>query len=120
MSVPIATFSDGSDVAPPSVSRQNPRATQLHDRFVGDYLLNTDGSGWVHAQKSDRSNLYAARWADGAGVSVTLPEQVVELRTRVRNDMAADSTEFSATAKPCKESCSSGRSLNGVIKGVAG
>jgi beta propeller domain-containing protein len=67
MRVPLTSFSDGHDTAPPSSYRKLPRPAgyTFQNRFVGDYLLYGTGSGWGYPQQSAQSNLYAVRWAGG-------------------------------------------------------
>ena len=67
MRVPLTSFSDGHDTAPPSSYRKLPRPAgyTFQNRFVGDYLLYGTGSGWGYPRQTAQSNLYAVRWADG-------------------------------------------------------
>ncbi|MCC6209889.1 MAG: beta-propeller domain-containing protein [Burkholderiales bacterium] len=46
--VPLASFSDGRDAAPPHAYRPLPRTEghALQSRYVGDYLLYGTGAGW--------------------------------------------------------------------------
>jgi len=67
MRVPLTSFSDGHDTAPPSSYRKLPRPAgyTFQNRFVGDYLLYGTGSGWGYPQKTVQSSLYAVRWTNG-------------------------------------------------------
>jgi hypothetical protein len=74
MRVPLTSFSDGHDTAPPSSYRRLPRpgGYTFQNRFVGDYLLYGTGSGWGYPQKTAQSNLYAVRWAGGSPHELSL------------------------------------------------
>jgi hypothetical protein len=74
MRVPLASFSDGHDTAPPSSYRKLPRPAgyTFQNRFVGDYLLYGTGSGWGYPQKTGQANLYAVRWAGGSPYQLSL------------------------------------------------
>jgi Beta propeller domain len=67
MRVPLASFSDGSETVPSSSYRRlvTPKGYDLKNRFVGDYLLYGNGSGWGYPRKAEHSSLYAVRWAGG-------------------------------------------------------
>jgi hypothetical protein len=67
MRVPLTSFSDGHDTAPPSSYRRLPRPAgyTFQNRFVGDYLLYGTGSGWGYPQQKAQTNLYAVRWVGG-------------------------------------------------------
>ena len=72
--MPLASFSDGSESLPASNYRKlsNPKGYALQNRFVGDYLLYGTGSGWWYPQKTEKTDLYAVRWASGDAHRVTL------------------------------------------------
>jgi len=74
MRVPLASFSDGHDTAPPSSYRKLPKPAgyTFQNRFVGDYLLYGTGSGWGYPQKTGQANLYAVRWAEGRPYQLSL------------------------------------------------
>jgi hypothetical protein len=74
MRVPLTSFSDGHDTAPPSCYRKlpNPAGYTFQNRFVGDYLLYGTGSGWGYPQKTPQTNLYAVRWAGGSPHQLSL------------------------------------------------
>jgi hypothetical protein len=72
MRVPLLSFSDGSEVAPPSSYRSlpKPEGYTFQNRFVSDYLLYGTGSGWGEPEKANYPILYAVRWASGPGGDV--------------------------------------------------
>jgi hypothetical protein len=72
--MPLASFSDGTQVIPASSYQKLPnrRDDTLQNRFVGDYLLYGTGSGWWYPQKKNTSDLYAVRWANGEMNKITL------------------------------------------------
>ena len=72
--VPLDSFSDGSEPVPPSSYRRlpTPRGYTFQNRFVGDYLLYGTGSGWGDPQNTQKSRLYAVRWATGDLYPLTL------------------------------------------------
>lgn len=78
MRVPLTSFSDGNDTAPPSSYRKLPRPAgyTFQNRFVGDYLLYGTGSGWGHPQRVRESDFYAVPWAGGEVSSFSLPHGV--------------------------------------------
>ncbi|HEY3026885.1 MAG TPA: beta-propeller domain-containing protein [Pyrinomonadaceae bacterium] len=65
MRVPLASFTDGTSLAPSSSYRKlaKPEGYTFQNRFVGDYLLYGTGSGWGYPQNKNHANLYAVRWA---------------------------------------------------------
>ncbi|MEO8433798.1 MAG: beta-propeller domain-containing protein [Pyrinomonadaceae bacterium] len=67
MRVPLASFSDGSSVAPASSYRKlaRPEGYTFQNRFVGEHLLYGTGSGWGYPQNKNRASLHAVRWAGG-------------------------------------------------------
>lgn len=67
MRIPLASFSDGIQMAPQSSYLKLPRTSgyTFQNRFVGDYLLYGAGSGWGYPNKIGRSTLVTVRWADG-------------------------------------------------------
>lgn len=78
--VPLWSFSDGVDAAPASSYRRLPApqgdGDTFQNRFVGEYLLYGNGSGWDTPGGEHRSSLYAVHWASGAAVSVPLEHGV--------------------------------------------
>jgi hypothetical protein len=67
MRVPVDSFTDGSSEVPTTSYHglPNPKGYAFQNRFVGDYLLYGTGSGWGYPQKTERSRMYAVRWANG-------------------------------------------------------
>jgi len=67
MRVPLSEFSDGSQSVPSWRYRElpTPSGYTFQNRFVGDYLLYGSGSGWDYPRQTNRSSLYAVRWAGG-------------------------------------------------------
>lgn len=76
--VPIADFSDGSEVVPSSKYRKltKPEGYTFQNRFVGDYLIYGTGSGWGRPQNTEQSNLFLVRWARGDSHQLSLPHGV--------------------------------------------
>jgi len=76
--VPLASFSDGSETAPPSSYRKlrAPKGYAFQNRFVGDYLLYGAGSGWGDPQQVRHSSLYAVRWSGGDSHTLSLTHAV--------------------------------------------
>jgi hypothetical protein len=74
MRVPLTSFSDGQDTAPPSSYRKLPRPAgyTFQNRFVGAYLLYGTGSGWGYPQQAAQADLYAVRWAGGRPYQLSL------------------------------------------------
>ena len=75
--VPVASFGDGSETAPPSAYRALPRPDgyTFQNRFVGEYLLYGTGNGWG-VPEAGGSRLVAVRWAGGAPTELRLPHGV--------------------------------------------
>jgi hypothetical protein len=94
MRVPLTSFSDGHDTAPPSSYRKLPRPAgyTFQNRFVGDYLLYGTGSGWGYPQKTVQSNLYAVRWADGKPHQLSLRHGVDRIE-QLSNDALVVGTD---------------------------
>ncbi len=78
MRVPLDSFSDGSASVPDSnyLKLPTPSGYAFENRFVGDYLLYGAGSGWGYPQPTQKSHLYAVRWATGDWTSLTLAHGV--------------------------------------------
>ena len=72
--VPLASFSDGRESAPPDAYRPLPRPSgyALQNRYVGSYLLYGAGTGWHQPQSTTDSRVYAVRY-DGGGDTYALP-----------------------------------------------
>lgn len=76
--VPVADFSDGSEIVPSSKYRKlaKPEGYTFQNRFVGDYLIYGTGSGWGNPQDVEKSNLFLVRWARGDSHRMSLPHGV--------------------------------------------
>lgn len=78
--VPLWTFSDGREAAPASSYRKLPApqgdGDTFQNKFVGEYLLYGNGSGWETPAGERRSSLYTVRWASGETASVALEHGV--------------------------------------------
>ena len=74
MRVPLASFSDGSEVVESSNYRKLPKPAgyTFQNRFVGDYLLYGTGSGWGEPESKKQSNLFAVGWAEGEVNQISL------------------------------------------------
>jgi hypothetical protein len=94
MRVPLTSFSDGHDTAPPSSYRRLPRPAgyTFQNRFVGDYLLYGTGGGWGYPQKTAQSNLYAVRWAGGRPHELSLRHGVERIE-QLGNDALVVGTD---------------------------
>src|SRR5271165_2131804 len=75
--VPLQSFSDGTKAVPETSYRQLPDADAygFQNRFVGDYVLYGNGSGWGQP-KALRSTLYAVRWTTGDVVALPVAHGV--------------------------------------------
>ena len=80
MRVPIMSFSDGSEMVPPSWYRQlkKPEGYNFQNRFVGNYLLYGTGSGWAYPGRTAAGNspLFIVNWTSGNLQQLTLPNGV--------------------------------------------
>jgi hypothetical protein len=67
MRVSLDSFSDGSELAQSSNYRKLPKPSgyTFQNRFVGDYLLYGNGSGWGEPENSKHASLFAVGWAGG-------------------------------------------------------
>ena len=72
--LPLATFGDGSQAATANMYRRLPTETggTFHNRFVGDFLLYGNGSGWGWPA-ADGSILYVVPWKGGGVTRLVLP-----------------------------------------------
>ncbi|MFO1306656.1 MAG: beta-propeller domain-containing protein [Burkholderiales bacterium] len=91
--VPLASFSDGRDSAPPGAYRPMPQVAgyALQNRYVGEYLLYGAGTGWNRPQATAYSQLYAVRYASGDTFAVSLPHAVDRIEALGRNAVAVGS-----------------------------
>jgi PAS domain-containing protein len=74
MRVPLANFSDGSEVVESSSYRKLPKPAgyTFQNRFVGDHLLYGTGSGWGEPQNQRRSSLFVVDWTNGETQEIAL------------------------------------------------
>jgi len=82
--VPLSSFTDGRDSAPPQAYRALPRphGGTLQNRFVGDYLLYGAGAGWRETRDFRQSPVYAVHFArDFQAYEITLPHGVDRIET---------------------------------------
>lgn len=78
MSIPIASFSDGSEFVPAHRYRQleKPEGDTFQNRFVANYLIYGTGSGWGNPKNIAQTNLFVANWKDGNSYTLSLPHGV--------------------------------------------
>jgi hypothetical protein len=80
MRIPIASFSDGSDMVPATSYQQlpKPEGYTFQNRFVGNYLLYGTGSGWgPPEQLKEPKDLFLVEWAArGNAHKIELPHGV--------------------------------------------
>jgi hypothetical protein len=77
MRVPLQIFSDGTETVPETSYRRLPdgEAYGFQNRFVGDYLLYSNGSGWGEP-KAQSATLYVVRWTTGDVAALPLAHGV--------------------------------------------
>jgi hypothetical protein len=79
MRVPLASFSDGSQLAPATSYQQlpKPEGYTFQNRFVGDYLLYGAGSGWWRPETvKEPKDLFLVDWKNGKSYKLELPHGV--------------------------------------------
>jgi len=80
MRIPIASFSDGSDMVPATSYQQlpKPEGYTFQNRFVGNYLVYGTGSGWgPPEQLKEPKDLFLVEWAArGNAHKIELPHGV--------------------------------------------
>ena len=78
MRIPLADFSDGSNVVSSSSYRRLPKPLgyTFQNRFVGNHLLYGTGSGWGAPESKDHASLYVVDWAGDATDEVMLAHGV--------------------------------------------
>ena len=91
--VPLASFSDGRDAAPPQAYRPLPRPASgaLQSRYVGGYLLYGAGAGWRRAGYTPEGEVFAVRYTDGAAYVVPVPHGVDRIEALGRNAVVVGS-----------------------------
>jgi Beta propeller domain len=79
MRVPVASFSDGSQMAPATSYQQlpKPEGYTFQNRFVGDYLIYGTGSGWWRPETLKQpKDLFLFNWTNGNSYKLQLPHGV--------------------------------------------
>jgi hypothetical protein len=79
MRVPLASFSDGSQMAPATSYQQlpKPEGYTLQNRFVGDYLIYGTGSTWWQPETLKQpKDLFLFNWTRGNSHKLDLPHGV--------------------------------------------
>src|SRR5215213_11785766 len=78
MRIPIASFSDGSELVPAHRYRplQKPQGPTFQNRFVANYLIYGTGSGWGYPKDVAQSNLFIVDWTNGNSYQLLLPHGV--------------------------------------------
>jgi len=77
--VPVATFSDGSEIAPATSYQQlpKPEGYSFQNRFVGDYVIYGTGSGWWRPETLKRpKDLFVFNWKSNNSYKLELPHGV--------------------------------------------
>ncbi len=91
--VPLASFADGRDAAPPEAYRPLPKPAghALQNRYVGSYLLYGAGTGWRAPQETRQSHVFAVRYADGEVYGMPLVHAVDRIEALGANAVAVGS-----------------------------
>ncbi len=91
--VPLASFSDGRESAPMAAYRRLPKAAgyAIQSRYVGPFLLYGGGTGWHAPQATNRSQVYAVRYAQGEVYELPLPHAVDRLEALGGNALVVGS-----------------------------
>jgi hypothetical protein len=79
MRVPLASFSDGSQMAPATSYQQlpKPEGYTFQNRFVGDYLIYGTGSTWWRPETLKQpKDLFLFNWTHGNSHKLDLPHGV--------------------------------------------
>jgi hypothetical protein len=78
--MPLASFSDGAESAPPEAYRALPGPAAGHalqNRYVGEYLLYGAGAGWRRPQALADSRVFAIKYENGSSAyELPLPHGV--------------------------------------------
>ena len=103
MRIPLASFSDGSDMVPATSYQQlaKPEGYTFQNRFVGDYLIYGTGSGWgPPEQLKQPKDLFLVEWTHGNSHKLELPHGVDRIE-QMGNDavvVGTDGTDLHFTA----------------------
>jgi hypothetical protein len=93
--VPLSSFSDGRDAAPPSAYRALPKPAEggaLQNRYIGAHLLYGVGTGWGRPQPGARGTLYALRYAAFDAIhEVQLPHAIDRIEALGSDSLVAGS-----------------------------
>ena len=79
MRVPVASFSDGSQMVPATSYQQlpTPEGYTFQNRFVGDRLIYGTGNGWWRQETLKQpKDLFVIEWKSGASQKLELPHGV--------------------------------------------
>ena len=79
MRVPVASFSDGSQMVPATSFQQlpKPEGYTFQNRFVGDYLIYGTGSGWWRPETLKQpKDLFLFNWKNNSSFKLQLPHGV--------------------------------------------
>src|SRR6185312_7554268 len=94
MRVPLNSFSDGSEAVPRYRYRSLPEVGgyTFQNRFVGDFLLFGNGSGWGSPEQKDQGNLHVVPWAGGDESNLKLAHGVDRIE-QMGNDAVVVGTD---------------------------
>ncbi len=95
MRIPIASFSDGSDMVPATSYQQlpKPEGYTFQNRFVGNYLLYGTGSGWgPPKQLKQPKDLFLVEWARSNSHKLELPHGIDRIE-QMGNDAVVVGTD---------------------------
>ena len=95
MRIPIASFSDGSEMVPATSYQQllKPEGYAFQNRFVGKYLIYGTGSGWGPPEELKQpKDLFLVEWARGNSYKLALPHGVDRIE-QMGNDAVVVGTD---------------------------
>lgn len=95
MRIPIASFSDGSDMVPATSYQQlpKPEGYAFQNRFVGNYLIYGTGSGWeLPEQLKQPKDLFLVDWTRSNSHKLELPHGVDRIE-QMGNDAVVIGTD---------------------------
>jgi hypothetical protein len=101
--IPIATFSDGSEMVPATSYQQlpKPEGDTFQNRFVGEYLIYGTGSGWGPPENLKQAkDVFLVEWARGNSYKLELPHGVDRIEPMGRDAVVVgtDGTNLHFTA----------------------